>query len=959
MLNQYHNKRNFSKTPEPDGNMTEQFKSDAHGSHRPLRFVVQKHDASRLHYDFRLETEEGVLKSWAVPKGISLDPKVKRLAILTEDHPLGYLLFEGIIPEGNYGAGTVIVWDTGTYNTSKEGHKERISDQFNKGKIVFNLLGHKLRGRFSLVKTSIERENQWLLIKGNDEFASDEDLTISRPESVLTKMTNNELVLESESNKKQQKKESKAKDKMTTRAARISSIHLQSKGARERKNKSDLELSDLPVSGFPTKIKPMLAMPVDKPFNSESWVFEIKWDGVRSILFFNRTKSILEMLSRSGNSITLRYPELISHIRSAVKCNNSAVIDGEIVILNREGIPDFQSHQTRMNVNDNKEIANLSAEIPGTYYLFDILYLDGKNLQNLDYLERRKILSKVIETNSRVRISDYFEGKYGIDIFDAAKRMNLEGIIAKNKFGKYLQGTRSRDWLKIKNIRTQDCVVIGYTRGEGNREAYFGSLLLAVYNNVCSSDDGTNGSKLRFVGHTGSGFNFDQLDKIYNKLKQMKIEKCPVDYIPYTNRDPTWVRPEIVAEIKLNHWTNEGIMRAPIFLRFREDKRPKECVIMSEKHIDDVVPSGNDAKEEYEQLVQQPFELMPRYSRTTTTTPDTGTAVEEQKLSSSPLFKFSNLGKVYWDKTSEHPEFTKRNLLDYYDKISVYILHYLKDRPISLSRYPDGIKGKHFYHKHWDQKKPEYVKTVQVYSESRNDKINYLVCNNKETLLWIANLGCIEMHPWYSRVNDFSACKEGSLLVEDKCGLDFPDFIVFDLDPYIYLGTESKGAEPEYNVKGFKAAIDVAYCLKELFDQLKIKSYVKTSGKTGLHIFVPIKSSYSFSLTRKFAETIGKMLLTKYPQKITMEWDTHKRKGKVFFDHNQNARGKTIASIFSVRPTISATVSMPLRWKELESIVPTDFTILNVHEVIRKTGDAWKDILDQKQDLLEILETMK
>ena len=220
MLKEYHKKRNFSKTPEPDGNTMEQSKSDAHGSHRPLRFVVQKHKASRLHYDFRLETEEGVLKSWAVPKGISLDPKVKRLAILTERHPLGYLLFEGVIPEGNYGAGTVVVWDTGTYNTSKEGHKERISDQFNKGTIVFNLLGYKLRGRFSLVKTSIERENQWLLIKGNDEFVSDEDLTISRPESVLTKMTNNELVLESESNKKQQKKKSKAKDKMTTRAAR-------------------------------------------------------------------------------------------------------------------------------------------------------------------------------------------------------------------------------------------------------------------------------------------------------------------------------------------------------------------------------------------------------------------------------------------------------------------------------------------------------------------------------------------------------------------------------------------------------------------------------------------------------------------------------------------------------------------------------------------------------------------
>src|SRR5919107_1915482 len=516
--------------------------------------------------------------------------------------------------------------------------------------------------------------------------------------------------------------------------------------------------------------------------------------------------------------------------------------------------------------------------------------------------------------------------------------MGLEGLVGKNKSSPYKQGIRSRDWLKIKHIKTQDCVVIGYTRGEGNREFYFGSLLLAIY------DPST--SKLRFVGHTGSGFDFVQLDEVYTKLKAMRVEKCPIYYVPYTNRDPIWIRPELVAEIKFSDWTNEKIMRAPIFLRFRVDKIPRECLVEGERPTKKVLEKS--VKEELEQY-KKPKE-------------EEKTIYEMENGDDGAYSSFSNLDKVFWDKTSTHNQLTKKDLINYYDSISSYILPYLKDRPLSLSRYPDGIKGKSFYHKNWDQEnKPEFVQTAKIYSDSREGHlINYIVCNNKETLLWVANLGCIEMHPWYSRINNFDLCQErDDILYEEKCGLNFPDFIVFDLDPYVYSGLEAKGQELEYNHKGFKAAVEVAYLLRDLFDDLRIESFIKTSGKTGLHIFVPIDNLYTYEQTRAFAEVVGKILLRRYTEKITMEWDTTKRNGKVFFDHNQNARGKTIASIFSARPTESATVSMPIRWDNLSSVLPTDYTILNVPEILNeRSANPWNSILEKKQDLNKILENI-
>jgi len=897
-IREYHNKRDFIKTPEPVGNTDRRTKSSS------MKFVVQKHDARRLHYDFRLETKEGVLKSWAVPKGFSLDPKAKRLAVMTEDHPLDYLLFEGVIPQGNYGGGTVIVWDTGTYSTDKE-----LSDQLRNGKIIITLSGQKLKGRYLLIRRKIQEaeDNQWFLIKGNDQYTSDEDLTISRPDSVLTGRNNEDL-----ENKKQEETDHNQLEKKKTK--------LQKKlGPNDRQNRTKKTKNLTHDEKFPSTCKPMLGTLVDTPFDSSEWVFEVKWDGVRAILFLNTEEQIHELKSRNNKLITHRYPELLSQLKSAINCKESAILDGEIVVLNEKGFPDFQEHQRRMNVDHSKDIERLAKEIPSTYYFFDILYIDGRNVQTLPFVERRQILSNVVMSNDRIRISDFIEDK-GIEAFEKIKDFKLEGMMAKRKSSRYIQGTRSADWLKIKNIKTQDCVVIGFTKGEGNRQGYFGSLLLAMYNER---------GELVFVGHSGSGFDFDTLGKIYKELEKITNDSCPIRYVPYTNRDPVWVRPELVAEVKFHGWTNDRIMRAPIFLRIREDKSPDECRIETEEHLSEVIRRTDDAS-----------------------TYHTG----NNRQSSNKLL-FSNLDKIFWNETKDHKVLTKGDLIDYYEKISECILPYLKDRPLSLSRYPDGALGKHFYHKNWVKEKPEYVETVKVYSESSGGIINYIVCNNKDTLLWLANLGCIEMHPWYSRVKDFDSCK-GQELNEDICGLNFPDFIVFDLDPYIYSGLETAVEEPEYNINGFKAVVEVAYYLKDLFKGLNISSYVKTSGKTGLHIFVPVISSYTYDQTRRFSEVIGNMLVKTYPRKITMEWKTIKRKGKVFFDHNQNSKGKTLASIYSVRPTASATVSMPIEWKELSSIVPTDFNLLNVPSAPKK-GDPWKTILEQKQDINKILESIE
>jgi bifunctional non-homologous end joining protein LigD len=955
MLEKYNRKRNFTKTPEPIGTANDRLIHNNNHNHNnnnnsDRHFVIQKHNARNLHYDLRLETENGVLKSWAVPKGVSLNPKIKRLAILTEDHPLDYLLFEGTIPHGNYGAGTVLVWDTGIYVLEKP--SEKFSDQFDKGKITFGLHGHKVNGKFSLIRTG--RESQWLLIKYPDQFASEEDLTSSRPVSVLSQTKKNIL------SRKPSGKGGYSSHQMNSRIMN----HSGTADETEVKYSTQISIQDLPSSDLPNKIKPMLSTPVDKPFNDEKWDFEIKWDGVRAVLFYSKSKNVLELKSRTNKSIHHRYPEIIDSVLSSsvLKCKNSVVLDGEIVVLNEEGHPDFQSHQRRMNIDHELDIQHLSNEIPSTFYVFDILYLDGKNLENLEFWKRRELLSGVIFLNGGdknvIRISESFEGK-GIELFENIKALGLEGIVAKNKNSKYLQGARTSDWLKIKNLHTQDCVVIGYTRGEGNRIGYFGSLLLAAFD-----------KEFVFIGHSGSGFDVSQIIEIFNKLQEIKTDEIPVTYVPYVNRDPVWVRPLLVVEVKFDGWTNDMIMRAPIFLRIRDDKKPQECALEKPKTIDEI-SNVKLQNHNYNYKKSLSSSALSSSSSSPPSPPRSTVAVASDTSSTGAANRvqvsFSNLDKVLWPKNRFHDDLTKSDLIEYYDEISDYLLPLLRDRPLSLTRYPDGIMGKHFYQKNWNMEKPEFVNSVKIYSETAERSTNYLICDNRETLLWLANLGCIEIHPWYSRIVDYEACLKGSNeLYEDKCGLNHPDFIVFDLDPYIYSGLEtSSDQEPEYNRRAFMATVKVARLLKsEIFDILKIKSYIKTSGRTGIHIFLPVTAEYTYDQTRRFAEIIGRTLVNTHPDLITTDWNTAKRRGKIFFDYNQNAKGKTLASAFSARPTPLATISMPLEWDIIDQVFPPEFTIKGVKEKIadrkgfKKLLLCWSDIFESRQDLSKLLENV-
>ncbi|MGG6460295.1 MAG: DNA ligase D, partial [Candidatus Eiseniibacteriota bacterium] len=808
------------------------------------------------------------------------------------------LLFEGTIPEGNYGAGTVIVWDHGTYDSQR-----KLIEQFNEGKISFDLNGKKLKGHFSLVRTG--RENQWLLIKSNDEFARpDIDLTALKPKSVLSGRTNDDL------------------ESSIQRTTRLSEKQLKNFSDIPDKQPQKKEITSSALN-MPLNVRPMLAYPVEKAFDSNEWVFEIKWDGVRAITYIHN--ELIRIESRNGNNITKKYPDIYSALKNMDVAKHSIVLDGEIVVLDEKGLPNFQDHQLRMNVSNQREIEVLAKKIPATFYVFDILHLDGKDLRSLAYMERRKLLSEILFPNNFVKISDYIEDN-GSQMLKHTLEFNLEGIVAKRKSGRYRVGVRSHDWLKIKNTKSQDCVIIGYTKGEGNRAQGFGSLLLAVYD--------SRSKEYRFVGHVGTGFNFQLVREIYEKLQTIRTDRSPVKSIPYKNRETVWVKPVLVAEVKFADWTEEDIMRAPVFLRFRIDKSPEECVLEA------------DQPEPYASFAQ---------AKTESSSSLGGSKSKEPKTKNS----FSNLQKIYWPATHKMKQITKGDLINYYDSISPLILPHLRDRPLSLSRYPDGIYGKSFYHKDWDQSKPDYVKTAKVYSEHRNQPINYLVCNNVETLLWIANLGSIEMHPWYSRIKDFEHCKTSSTLYEEKCGLNFPDYIVLDLDPYIYSGKEKAGSEPEYNFRGFRAAAEVAFDLKDVLDELEIKSYVKTSGKTGLHIDIPSIPKFSYDETRSFAELIGKILISKFPNKISMEWSTSKRKDKVFFDYNQNSRGKTIASVWSVRPTPGATVSVPIDWDKLDDCNPTEYTLRSVPVLFKSNADPWKDILTTKQDLSKVIAAVK
>ncbi len=901
-LEKYREKRDFKRTPEPPP-------GEVSADQGPLIFVIQKHAATRLHYDFRLEWD-GVLKSFPIPNGPSLNPKDKRLAVMTEDHPMDYASFEGVIPKGEYGGGQVIVWDAGTYSPDEGGvlsfhdreeAETRMREGLAKGKLSVFLRGQKLKGSWTLVKT----KQDWLCIKHNDRFVDTERDVLEENASIISGLTIEHL------------KAGRLPDKGTGPTFVVRPAD--APGARR--------------TSFPSTVEPMLATPADRAFSRAGWMFEPKLDGIRIIALLDGGE--IRLLSRRGLDATRQYPALVRDLAAQVE--PAMVLDGEIVAVDEAGRPSFQRLQQRLNLSRDTDIARADAEIPVLYHVFDLVFAGGHDLRGARLDHRKILLKQLLLPTDMVTAVDHFD-EHGEAAYDAAIEYGLEGVVAKRSDSTYESGRRSPAWLKIKATTEDEFVVAGYTQGAGNRSDTFGSLVLGQF------DDN---NRLTFTGSVGTGFDDRTLMLIRRRLDGMRIDQCPFAKLPRLNAAATWVRPDLVARVEFAQWTDDGHLRAPTFRGLREDKLPAEArrTALAPAPIGSTSSVATEAG-----LVGDAVEQLAGAGAGVTL------KLEGHNIS------ITNLDKELWPAIERRRALTKRDLLLYLARVSPYLLAHMRDRPLTLTRYPNGVNGQFFYQKKFEGALPEFANSVRLYSGHNEGDVEYLVCNNLPTLLWLGQLADIELHTWYSRVSaepdghHLSTVFHGSEDQIDGSLLNYPDFIVFDLDPYIYSGKEAAGAEPELNQKAFAKTCDVAFWLKDVLDSLSLSSFVKTTGRTGLHVFVPILRQFDYGAVRAVCETLGKFVMQTHPKDVTMEWSVPKRTGKVFFDHNQNVRGKTLASIYSPRPSPYAAVSIPVRWDELREIYPSEFTILTVPARLEEMGDLWSTILNAKHDLRGLID---
>lgn len=904
-LVEYKKKRSFGKTPEPTGGKVSKSK---------LQFVVQKHAASRLHYDFRLEME-GVLKSWAVPKGPSMNPKDKRLAMLVEDHPYDYRDFEGIIPAGNYGAGTVIVWDSGTYEPleaakGKAAQEKILLKGLKSGSLKFRLNGDKLKGEFVLVKTPRRADNAWLLIKHRDEFASEEDIT-GMDESVKSGKTLEEVAVDTES---EEWKSNRSSSK--TRTTRASKTPVKKKvrpdPPQDPKNKEvKLQEQRIPASvlikhieqarkaAMPKDVEPMLATLADSPSDAPGWTFEIKWDGFRSISYLDNQS--VDIRSRNNK----RFNEKFYPLRVALEqWNVKAVVDGEIIVMNEKGYPDFSALQTWRSEADGELV----------YFVFDILWYDGYDLTGVPLSQRRQVLKQIIPTAGPLRLSENFDVT-GKELMTLAGTMGLEGIVAKKENSLYLPGQRTRDWLKIKTIKQQEVIIGGYTRNE-NSSKLFSALLLGIYR------DGV----LEFIGPVGTGFTTQVQKDILKKLKSLETSKCPFPEVPDYNKpsrfrpnppraEVVWVKPEVVAEVNYRTLGSDGTFRHPSFKGLREDKSAREVFWEEPVSVEELTSetSGN----------LKPMITRPTKTGERKTLLNPGDETQVRKIEGHEL-KFTNLSKIFWPEM----EVTKRDMLNYYYQVVPYMLPYMKDRPQTLNRFPNGIHGKSFYQKDVTGKVPGWIKTHKYYSETDEREKHFLVCTNEASLLYIASLGCIEMNPWSSRTDT----------------PDNPDWCIIDLDP---------------DKNTFDQVIEAARVTKKILDSMDVPCYCKTSGSTGLHIYIPLGTRYTYEDSKEFGRVIARAVHEEIPAFTSIERLTSNRKGKMYIDFLQNRPQATVAGPYSLRPKQGAPVSMPLHWDEVrKGLKITDFNIRNAISRLKETGDLFTGVLGKGIDIEKALKKL-
>jgi bifunctional non-homologous end joining protein LigD len=818
-LRDYIKKRRFDETPEPKGGSSGKGK---------LKFVVQQHHATARHYDFRLEMD-GVLKSWAVPKGPSMNPHDHHLAIQTEDHPYDYRKFEGVIPEGNYGAGNVIIWDEGWYEPrDPRGSEKSLLKDLKKGHITFIVHGKKLKGEFALIHMEGHKEKEWLLIKKSDEYATEADIT---------------------------KQDGSIK----------SHKHVDDLGAHGKLP----DLSKYPKKATPWAVKPMLATLVDNPFSREGWVFEIKWDGYRAIA--SKKGAELELYSRNGLNFVDRYGPVVEAMKAL---DHDVILDGEVAVIDKDGHAHFEWLQDYPH--SSQGLTPESYKL--CYCIFDILWCDGHDVRDMPLLQRKALLKSVMPTHPALLYSDHIETD-GLQLFKHMQKQGLEGMIAKQANSTYRENVRGDAWLKIKTSLRQEVVIGGYTEPRGGRK-YLGSLIVGTYEN----------GQLHYAGHSGGGIADADRKKLRDRLARIERKSSPFVTEPKPNAPVHWVRPELVGEMEFSEWTSEGYMRHPQFKGLRPDKKPTQV------------------RREKPQLTKIPPVKGPSSSKG-----DGGLPFEQ-----------THLDKVFFPKY----KYTKGDLFKYYESVAQYILPYLQDRPMSMNRMPNGITGESFYQKN-NEHLPDWVPSADIFSESNNENLHWIVGGDLNTLLYMVQLGCIELHPWNSRVGH----------------LEKPDWIVIDLDP--------EGVK-------FTDVIEVAKVVHQVCDEWKIPTYPKTSGKTGIHVFIPLGAKYTYEQAKNVAHLIVLEVNQRMPGITSVERMPEKRKHKIYLDFLQNREGQTLAAPYSARPIQTANVSMPLHWEEVKKgLDPSDFTIKNTLSRLKRTGDLWKPVMGKGIDLQKILENME
>jgi len=899
-LAEYRRKRDFSLTKEPSGDK-------APSPSRPgrLRFVIQKHAASRLHFDLRLELD-GVMKSWAVPKGPSLDPSVKRLAMQVEDHPIDYNTFEGTIPRGEYGGGTVMLWDRGTYSSdtavSPEEEDDAIREGLKRGDVKIAFHGERLHGSFALVRMKFARDSsspskpQWLLIKHRDEFATEEDVVADNMTSVDSGRTMEEIA-SGKSRVWNSNREPKAKP-----AARAATA---------------------------APLEPMYAS-VGSEIPGDGWTFEPKYDGIRVLAF--ATSSEVKLMTRNGKDKAAQFPEIVASLKKlATQTRRSLVLDGEIVALHDGEPARFQELQGRMHVKESNLIERRSSTAPAALILFDILMDGDEVLTREPWSERRARLLKRVgkRVTTQLRVTESSEGD-GKKMLEKARRQGWEGIIAKRVDSLYEPGHRSRAWLKLKIEFRQEFVIGGYTEPRNSRE-HIGALLLGYFDK----------DRFIYVGHTGGGFTRKGLEEMYRRLKPLERKTPPFEETPKTNEKAHWVKPEIVVEVKFNEWTADRRLRQPIFLGVRDDKNPEEVALEPPSVQKKPARESTAAK-------RPPRPSVAARAKTAAKTPRAGgtrqasksaparervdtaslleqlTAIEEKGGEASLDFgrgktlKVSNLDKVFFPKE----KYTKGDVMRYYTRTADFILPTVADRPLVLKRFPNGIDGESFYQQKASETSPAGVR-VEIIETDGGEKQPRYVGGDLLTLLYTIQLGAISVDPWHSRVQS----------------LEYADYTIIDLDP-----------GPRAN---FGRVMQVARWAKEVIDGFGLNAAIKTSGSTGLHIYLPLPPSTPNEAATLVAQMIATKVVAAHPKESTIERSVKARgAATVYVDYLQNIQGKTVAGPYCVRAKPGAPVSTPLKWSELtDDLDPRDFDVTNAAERFEKIGDIWNEAMRKKNSL--------